>query len=156
MAAQAWKIYAEAKRKIGTGAMALGAGAFRMSLHKSSASGKITSLSTISIFSSVGSEIAAAGGYPAGGKQLLPATGRWTIGPDILTMKFTYTAAGLVFTANGADLVGIRYALIHKSANAVTSGPVLCYCSLSSAAFTINNGNQLTILPATTGVFTLS
>jgi hypothetical protein len=156
MAAQAWKIYAEAKRKIGTGTMALGAGVFRMSLHKSSASGKITSLSTISIFSSVGFEIPAAGGYPAGGKQLLPATGRWTIGPDILTMKFTYTAAGLVFTANGADLVGIRYALIHKSAGAVTSGPVLCYCSLSNQAFTINNGNQLTILPATTGVFTLS
>jgi len=155
-AAQAWKIYAEAKRKIGTGAMALGAGVFRMSLHKSSASSKITSLSTISIFSSVGSEIVAQGGYAAGGKQLVPATGRWTVGASINQMKFTYTTIGLVFTANGANLSVIRYALIHKSANAVTTGPVLCYCSLSSAAFSIANGNQLTILPAATGVFTLA
>jgi len=154
--AQAWKIYAEAKRKIGTGSMALGAGIFKMSLHKSSASGKITSLSTISIFSSVGSEIVAQGGYAAGGRTLPPATGRWTIGASILQMKFTYSTIGVVFTASGAALSIIRYALIHKSAGSVTSGPVLCYCSLSSAAFSIASGNQLTILPASTGVFTLT
>lgn len=156
MAAQAWKIYAEAKRKIGTGSMALGAGIFKMSLHKSSASGKITSLSTISIFSSVGSEIVAQGGYVAGGRTLPPATGRWTVGTSINQMKFTYTTVGLVFTASGAALSAIRYALIHKSVGSVTSGPVLCYCSLSSAAFSIASPNTLTILPAATGVFTLA
>jgi hypothetical protein len=156
MAAQAWKIYAEAKRKIGSGSMALGAGIFKMSLHKSSASSKITSLSTISIFSSVGSEIAVQGGYAAGGRTLPPATGRWTVGTSIGQMKFSYTAAGLVFTASGAALSIIRYALIHKSVGSVTSGPVLCYCSLSSAAFSIASPNTLTILPAATGVFTLA
>lgn len=156
MAAQAWKLYAAAKKKIGAGNLTLGAGIFKMSLHKSSASGNITSLSTKSIFSQIGSEIAAQGGYAAGGRTLPPATGKWTTGTSTLQLKFTYTTAGLVFTASGAALSIIRYALIHKSAGSTTSGPVLCYCSLSSAAFSIASPNTLTILPHSNGVFSLA
>jgi len=156
MAAQAWKIYAAAKKKLGDGTITLGAGIFKMSFHRNSASGTITSLSTISIFSSVVAEITVQGGYVAGGRTLLPATGQWTTGASTLQLKFTYTTAGLVFTASGANLNNIRYALIHFSVNAVTSGPVLCYCSLSSANFTITSPNTLTIIPAATGVFTLA
>jgi hypothetical protein len=71
--------------------------------------------------------------------------------------KFGYTTAGLVFTASGAALNNIRYALIRKSSGSTTSGFPLCYCSLSSAAFTISSPNTLTILPASvTTVFTLA
>lgn len=156
MAAQAWKLYASAKKKIGNGTIDLGSGIFKMSLHRNSASGTITSLSTITIFSSVVAEISARGGYAAGGRTLPPATGKWTVGSSALQYKFTYTTAGLVFTASNSDLNNIRYALIHSSAGAVTSGHVLCYCSLSSANFTITSPNTLTILPAATGVFTLA
>jgi hypothetical protein len=82
---------------------------------------------------------------------------KWTLGVSNLVYKFGYTTAGLVFTASGAALNNIRYALIRKSSGSTTSGFPLCYCSLSSAAFTISSPNTLTILPAaTTTVFTLA
>jgi hypothetical protein len=153
MAAQAWKLYAAAKRKLGRGELTLHTGVFRMSLYRNSASGTITSLSAISIKSSVAGEISAVGGYAVGGKAVAAAT--WTAGASALQMRFTYTTAGLVFTASGASLSSIRYALIFKSASA-GGGPAICYCSLSSANFTITSPNTLTILPAATGVFTLA
>jgi hypothetical protein len=153
MAAQAWKIYASAKTKLGDAALNLGSGVFRMALFRNSASGTITSLSAISVYSSVAGEISATGGYAALGKSV--PNFDWTTGASALQMKWTYTATGLVFTASGASLNNIRYALIFKSASA-GGGPVLCYASLSSAAFTISSGNTLTILPAATGVFTLA
>ena len=155
MAAQAWKIYAAAKKKIGNGSITLGAGIFKISLHRNSASGTITSLSTISIFSSVVAEISARGGYALGGRTVAPATGQWTTGVSTLQIKFTFTTSGLVFTASGSDLNNIRYALLHFSVGAITSGPVLCYCSLSSSQFSIVSLNTLSILPAATGIFTL-
>lgn len=153
MAAQAWKIYASAKRHIGRGELTLHTGVFKMSLHRNSASGTITSLSTNSIFSSILAEISATGGYAAGGRAVPAAI--WTLGASATQLKFSYTTAGLVFTASGASLSNIRYALIRKSVGSVTSGYCLCYCSLSSASFTITTPNTLTILPAATGVFTM-
>lgn len=153
MAAQAWKIYAAAKRKIGRGELTLHTGVFRMALFRNSASATITSLSAISVKSSVAGEISATGGYTSGGKSVPAAY--WTVGVSALQLKFSYTTAGLVFTASGAALNNIRYALIFKSASA-GGGPALCYASLSSGNFSISSPNTLTILPAATGVFTLA
>lgn len=154
MAAQAWKIYAAAKRKIGRGELTLHTGVFKISLHRNSASGTITSLSTISIFSSVAGEISAVGGYAAGGRSVPNAL--WTLGASALQLVYRYASAGVIFTASGATLGNIRYALLRKSAGSTTSGFPLCYCSLSSAAFSITSPNTLTILPAAAGVFTLA
>lgn len=155
MAAGAWKIYAAAKRKIGAGAITLGAGVFKMQLHRPSASANILKLSTISTNASVPGEISALGGYAAGGRNIPPATGKWTTGASAKQMKFTYTTAGLVFTANGGNLNNIKYALLRNSTGA-GAGKVLCFCSLSTAAFTVNSPNTLTIAPAAAGVFTLT
>jgi hypothetical protein len=154
MAAQAWKIYAASKKKIGNGTLTLHTGVFKMSLHRNSASGTITSLSTISIWSSIVAEITAQGGYAAGGRSV--PTIAWTLGVSALQYKFSYAAGGVIFTASGAALNNIRYALIRKSSGSTTSGFPLCYCSLSSANFTISSPNTLTILPAATGVFTMA
>jgi hypothetical protein len=70
-------------------------------------------------------------------------------------MKFTYTTAGIIFTASGAALNNIKYALLRNSTGA-GAGKVLCYCTLSTAAFTITSGNTLTITPHSSGVFTLA
>lgn len=156
MAAGTWKIYAKAKKNIGNGTITLGAGIFKMSLHLAAASANILVLSTRDKFSSVGNEIATAGGYAAGGRTLPPATGKWTVGASAKQYKFTYSTVGLAFTASGAALSGIKYALIHFSAGAVTSGRVLCFVTLSGSAFSIASPNILTILPAATGVFTLA
>ena len=155
MAVGTWKIYAKAKQYIGNGTITLGAGVFKMSLHRTAASTNIIVLSTRSTFASIGNEISARGGYVAGGRNLPPATGSWVVGASAKQYKFTYTAAGLVFTASGSSLVDIRFALIRNSTGA-GAGKVLCFASLSSAQFTITSPNTLTILPAATGVFTLA
>ena len=150
-----WKIYAKTKKYLANGTVTLGAGVFKMSLHKTSASAAIIVLSTRSTFASIGSEISARGGYVAGGRNLGPATGQWTVGASAKQYKFTYTTAGLVFTASGSSLINIRFALIRNSTGA-GAGKVLCFASLSSAQFTIASPNTLSILPAATGVFTLA
>lgn len=155
MAAGTWKIYAKAKKLIGAGTITLGAGVFKMQLHRTSASAAILVLSTRSLNTSIPGEISATGGYVALGRNLLPATGKWTVGASAKQYKFTYSTVGLVFTANGGNLTNIRYALIRNSTGAGV-GKVLCFCTLSTAAFTITSGNTLTITPNASGVFTLA
>lgn len=155
MAAGTWKIYAKAKKLIGAGTITLGAGVFKMALHRTSASAAILVLSTRSTWASIPGEISAVGGYVLGGRNLLPATAQWTVGVSAKQYKFTYTTAGLVFTASGASLSNIKYAVIRNSTGA-NAGKVLCFCTLSTAAFTITSPNTLTILPASTGIFVLA
>lgn len=155
MAVGTWKIYAKAKLYIGNGTITLGAGVFKMSLHRASASAAILVLSTRSVFASIPGEISARGGYVAGGRNLVPATMSWVVGASAKQYKLTYSTIGLVFTASGSALNNIKYALIRNSTGA-GAGKVLCFCTLSTAAFTIASPNTLTVLPAATGVFTLA
>ena len=155
MAAGVWKVYAKAKKYIGAGTITLGAGVFKMCLHRTSASAAILALSTRSTWASIPGEISATGGYVAAGRNLVPATAQWTVGASAKSYKFTYTTAGLIFTASGASLSNIKYAVIRNSTGA-GAGKVLCFCTLSTAAFTVTSGNTLTITPAATGVFTLA
>lgn len=155
MAAGTWKVYAKAKKYLGNGTITLGAGVFKLSLHRASASAAILVLSTRSTFASIPGEISATGGYVTGGRNLPPATGKWSVGASAKQYKFYYTASGLVFTASGSSLTNIKYAVIRNSTGA-GAGKVLCFCTLSTAAFTITSPNTLTIAPAATGVFTLT
>lgn len=155
MSAGSWKIYAKAKKLIGAGTITLGAGVFKMSLHRTSASAAILVLSTRSTFASIPAEISARGGYVAGGRNLVPATAQWTVGASAKQYKFTQTTTGLVFTASGSSLVNVRYCVVRNSTGA-GAGKVLMFCTLSTAAFTITSPNTLTIQPAATGFFTLA
>ncbi len=154
MAAGAWKLFGKAKKLIGSGTITLGAGVFKMSLHRASASAKLLLLSTVSTFASVPGEISAVGGYATGGRNLLPATGTWA-SISAKGFKFAQSTVGLVFTASGASLKNIKYAVIRNSTGA-GAGKVICYCTLSTAAFSIATGNTLTITPAATGFFSLA
>src|SRR5262245_20925375 len=151
MAAGTWKIYAKSKLFMTNNTITLGAGVFKMQLHRASASAAILVLSTRSTAASIPGEISALGGYAAGGRNIVPATGSWAVGASTKQYKFSYSTVGLVFTASGANLNNIKYALLKNSA-----GKLLCYCTLSTAPFTITSPNTLTILPAATGVFTLA
>jgi len=155
MAAGTWKIYAKAKKYIGAGTITLGAGVFKMQLHRASASAAILVLSTRSLNTSIPGECSAVGGYVANGRNLLPATGGWTVGASAKQYKFTYSSVGLVFTASGAALQNLKYALIRNSTGA-GAGKLLCFCTMSTAAFTVGSGNTLTVAPAATGVFTMA
>jgi hypothetical protein len=148
MAASAWQLYNDGKRYIGNGTIELGVNNFKMALFRSASNASTFTLST---FASLTNEISATGGYVSGGKALVPATGQWTTGASAKQMKFTYSTIGLTFTASGASLTNVKYAVIYNSA-----GKLLCFCQLSSAQFTVTSPNTLTVLPAATGVFTLT
>ncbi len=152
MAATAWQLYNEAKQSIGKGTITLGAGVFKMVL---AATASNASTFTLSTYASLTSEISATGGYSTGGKNLIPATAYWTSGTSSKSMKFTMSTVGLAFTASGASLTNIRFAVLRNSTGA-GAGKLLCFCQLSSAQFTVTSPNTLTVLPAATGIFTLT
>jgi len=152
MAATAWQLYSKGKRYIGNGTIELGVSNFKMALFRTSSNASTFTLST---FGSLSAQISATGGYVSGGKALVPATGQWTTGASAKQMKFTYSTVGLTFTASGAPLTNVRYAVIYKDASG-SAAKLLCFCQLSSAQFTVSSPNTLTVLPAATGVFTLT
>jgi hypothetical protein len=152
MAATAWQLYNSAKKYIGNGTITLGAGVFKMVLAQTASNASTFTLST---YASVTNEVAAAGGYVTGGRNLVPATAQWTVGASAKQQKFTMSAVGLAFTASGASLVNIRYAILRNSTGA-GAGKLLCFCQLSSTQFTVTSPNTLTVLPAATGIFTLT
>jgi len=152
MAATAWQLYNSAKKYIGNGTITLGAGVFKMVLAQTASNASTFTLST---YASVTNEVAAAGGYVTGGRNLVPATAQWTVGASAKQQKFTMSAVGLAFTASGASLVNIRYAILRNSTGAA-AGKLLCFCQLSSTQFTVTSPNTLTVLPAATGIFTLT
>jgi hypothetical protein len=161
MAASAWQLYNSGKRYIGNGTITLGAGNFKMALARSTSSAGVSTftLSTFNQITSAGFEISATGGYTTGGKALVPATGQWTVGASAKQMKFTYSTVGLTFTASGSSLNDVKYAILHFGASAgtgATARKLLCFCQLSSSQFTVASPNTLTVLPAATGVFTLT
>jgi hypothetical protein len=152
MAATAWQLYNKAKQYIGNGTITLGAGVFKMVLATSASN---ASTFTLTAYSQITNEISATGGYVTGGKDLVPATAYWTVGASAKQMKFTMSSVGLAFTASGASLTNIKYAILRNSTGA-TAGRLLCFCQLSSSQFTVTSPNTLTVLPAATGIFTLT
>jgi hypothetical protein len=125
---------------------------FKMVLANSASN---TSTFTLTAYSQITGEISATGGYVTGGKALVPATAYWTVGASAKQMKFTMSTVGLAFTASGASLTNIRYAILRNSTG-VGAGRLLCFCQLSSSQFTVTSPNTLTVLPAATGIFTLT
>ena len=152
MAASAWQLYNSAKRYIGNGGITLGAGKFYMQLHTSASN---ASTFTLSVNTSVSEEVTAAGGYVAKGRLLVPETGQW-VNTSAKQMKFTMSSVGLAFTASGASIANIKFAVLRNSSGSTTTGKLLCWCKLSSSQFTVASPNTLTVLPATTGIFTLT
>jgi hypothetical protein len=145
MAAAAWRLYAKAKEYIGDGTITLGTGGFKMALFRGSSN---TSTITLSTLASVTVQ-ASGGAYTAGGKYLAPSAGTWTLSGS--TVTFDYTTLGITFTASGSVISAVQYAVIHNSA-----GKLLCWSKLSASAFSVADPNTLTVLPAATGVFTLT
>jgi hypothetical protein len=113
----------------------------------------------LTLFGSLSGEISATGGYTSGGKFIAPPQGEWTTGASAKQIKFDYSSIGLTFTASLSSLNNIKYAILHfgtTSATTLVNRKLLCFCQLSSSQFTVSSPNTLTVLPAATGVFTLT
>lgn len=147
MAAQAWKIYNKAKKKIGNGTISL-AGAFRIALAQSASN---FATFTLSLYGSLTSEVASGNGYALLGKAL--ATIAWTVGASAKQYKFD--ADDSVWTGTGGTIPNIKGAVIFKSGTA-GARHLLAFCSLTSSQFTLGSGNTLTVQEASGGIFTVA
>jgi hypothetical protein len=142
MAATAWGFFNKAKKLLAqeTNGIRLDSATqkFKMSLHTSAVFSTSASARAYSLFSALGNEIVAQGGYSAGGRTLAGVA--WTLQGDPGSVK--WDATDLVFTA--------------VSAGSVTSGYPLCWSRLSTSQFSVTSGNTLTIQFAAAGIFTLT
>lgn len=144
MAAGAWNVFPRGKRHLGIGTFNLSNDVFNLSLHTAGASANLQG-SAVSVFGSIGSE-STGGGYTAGGNTLSSTT--WTASGS----GYKFDSTDWVVTGS---IAAIKYAVVFRSA-AVSSGQVLCYSTLSTAAFALTGTNTLTIQMATAGLFTLA
>jgi hypothetical protein len=156
MPATAWTFFNKAKKLLSQNTNGIrldGSDNFKLSL-RTSASNLNTSASArvLSTLAGIGGEIAAQGGYAAGGRTLTNVA--WTLQGDPASIM--WDADYLVFTASGANLSIIKFAVIHMSNTAATSGYPICWSRLSTAQFSVTSGNTLTIQFAAAGIFTLT
>jgi hypothetical protein len=148
MAAAAWRLYAKAKEYIGDGTITLGTGGFKLALFSGSSS---ASTLTFSTFSQLSTRQASGGAYVAGGKYLVPSAGTWTLAGSTIT--FDYTSLGITFTASGSNISAVQYAVIYKDGRQANS---FAGASFLRRLLSVSDPNTLTVLPAATGVFTLT
>jgi hypothetical protein len=141
MAAGVFTLYNTAKKYIGNATVNLGTTALKLKLCTSASNAETLTLST---FAGVTGEISATGGYVANGLAL--ASMVWTVGASAKSYKFD--AADLVFTASGASLTNVKYAVI-----GVSGGKSLAWSKLSTGQFTITSPNTLTIQFNALGIF---
>ena len=142
MAASAYSVYNEAKAYLVNGTVDLDTNVIKMGLFKSTSNASTFTLSTgASVTNAV-----SGGGY-TGAKTLTCSV---KVGASAKQYKFHY--ASVVFTASGADITSIMYAVIY-----VSGGKALCWSKLSTAAFSVTSGNTLTIgANSTGGAFTIT
>jgi len=148
MAAQAWKVYNLAKKKIGNSSLSLASTAYRIQLHTSASNAATL---TLGVISSVDNQVTEANGYSSSGKAL---TGEvWTVGASAKQYKFD--TDDILWTATGGTIPNIKFAVIWISGTSAGNRHILCNASLTSNQFTLAQNNTLTIQMASTGVLTL-
>jgi len=151
MAASAWVIYNTFKRYMADGTMDLDGDTFRMGLYTSASN---AATATLSIRSEVTNEVANGNGYVTGGKTLAGVT--WSTGASAGEMRFDATAT--IWSASGGNIANIRYAVLYDETTGASAGgrKLVAYSALSTAQFTVTDGNTLTITPSANGVFELN
>lgn len=149
MAAGAWAVYNQAKKKIGNGTLSLASTAFRLTLHTSASN---ANTATLGVYNSVTSEVAEGNGYSSSGKAL--ANEVWTVGASAGQYKFDVD--DVVFTATGGAINNIKIAVIWLSAAASAGRHLLCRSVLTASQFNLASGNTLTLQMNSAGVLTLT
>ena len=149
MAAQPWKVYNLAKKKIGNGSLNLASTAFRITLHTSASNAATLTLGT---FASLTGEVTEANGYSSSGKALVNEV--WTVGASAKQYKFD--ADDVVWTGTGGTIPNIKFAVIWISGASAGARHLLATASLTSSQFTLAQNNTLTIQFNSAGILTLA
>lgn len=148
MAAQAWKVYNLAKKKIGNSTLSLASTVYRITLHTSASNAATLTLGT---FQSLTSEVTEGNGYSSSGKALTSEV--WTVGAS--AKQYKYDVDDVVWTATGGTIPNIKFAVIWISGASANARHLLAVASLTSSQFTLATSNTLTLQMASTGVLTL-
>ena len=145
MAATAWELYNLSKKKLGNGTIQLGVNTFLMHLFKGSSN---ASTLTLNLFGSVTNEVNT-GSYAS--KTLASVT--WTTGANAATYRLD--SNDVVFSASGSNMTSIQFAVVRVSGASAGANNLLMKSKLSSAVFTVNDGNTLTVQINASGYFEL-
>lgn len=148
MAAQAFKIYNLAKKKIGNASLSLASTVYRMTLHTSASNAATL---TLGVFASLTNEVTEANGYSSSGKALTSEV--WTVGASAKSYKFDFD--DVVWTGTGGTIPNIKFAVVWISAAATANRHLLTVASLTSAQFTLAQNNTLTLQINALGCFTM-
>jgi hypothetical protein len=148
MAAQAWKVYNLAKKKIGNSSLSLASTVYRITLHTSASNAATLTLGT---YASVTGEVTSGNGYSSSGKAL--TSERWTVGAS--AKQYMFDVGDVIWTATGGAINNIKFAVIWLSGASAGGRHLLCNASLTSTQFNLSTNNTLTIQMASTGVLTL-
>jgi hypothetical protein len=147
MAAQAFKVYNLAKKKLMAGTTSL-PGAYKIALVKSTSN---FATATLGLFQSITNEVANGNGYATGGVSLVNEA--WTVGASAKQYKFD--ADDVVWTGTGGAIGSIQACVIYAS-GVSAARHLIAYASLTSTAFTLAQGNTLTVQFNAAGIFTLA
>jgi hypothetical protein len=144
MAASAWRIYNEGKKYLLTADLDVDSALMRIKLVKGTAAANVSNYTRSTFASITGAPSNLGSPHPQSltGLAVTALNGSATI---------KFDATDPVFTASGGDATSIQYAVIGLS-----GGKALGWCKLSTAAFTVTNGNTLTVQFHANGIFTLS
>ncbi len=148
MAAQAFKIYNLAKKKIGNTSINLAATVYRMTLHTSASNAATL---TLGVYNSLTTEVTEANGYSSSGKALTSEV--WTVGASAKSYKFDFD--DVVWTGTGGTIPNIKFAVVWLSAAASANRHLLTVASLTSTQFTLSQNNTLTLQINSLGCFTM-
>ena len=143
MAASAWVFYNEGKKNIGNATIDLDTDQFYLALFQSASD--VTTV-TQSALAELSGQVLNANGYTTGGKSL---TVTWTAGAS--ASEFRFDATAVIWSASGGNIANVRYAVVYAS-----GGNLVCYAALSTAQFTVTDGNTLTVTPSANGIFELN
>ena len=151
MAASAWAFYNQFKMFLADGTIDLDNDTFRLGLYTSASNAATATLSTRG---QITNEVANGNGYTTGGKTLSAVT--WATGASAGEMRFDCTAK--IFSASGGSIANVRYAVVYDESTGASAGnrKICFYSALSTAQFTVTDGNTLTITPSANGLFELN
>ncbi len=149
MAPGAWTFYNEFKKYMADGTLDLDTTNFRIQLHTSASN---AATATLSVVGSVNNEVAEGNGYSSSGKALAGVT--WATGASASEMRWDSTAT--VWSASGGTIPNVRFAVIWASGASAGVRKLVCYSALSTAQFTVGDGDTLTITPSANGIFELN
>lgn len=147
MAAGNWKAYRSTREKLGTGALDFSAGVFYLSLYTPATNAATVTLSTKA---SLTNEIGSGNGY-SNSAMTLSATS-WA---SVNASTYRFDACDWFVSANGGTIPAtgsdIQYGVIWQS-----GGALVCWTTLSTAAFNVTDTNRFTVTLNASGVLQLS